>query len=205
MKLKIHALLAGIFAISGMAYAQTPETSEETPPVPAAESAKKLPPEAKDIILKSFDKDGDGYLNDAELDEARQAIERRKERLLERQKLAVRAIIKEYDSDGDGKLDETELLPFIAKQNQLFADMRAQLPPEVRRAMMEEEARNIQERRARPENRRMQSPSDGERPRQGNREGRGPRTEDRQNAPRRLPSVPIDAEDLNELAKPKSE
>ena len=202
MKLKILTSLLGICAFAGLAYAQDAEPTEDVK-TPAAETAKKLPPEAKAIILKNFDKDGDGFLNDEELAEARQAIERRKERLLERQKLAVRAILKEFDANGDGKLDETELLPFIAKQNQLFAEMRAQLPPEVRRKMMEDE---LQERRARGgEGRRMQAPADGERPRQtGNREGRGPRP-DGQNMPRRLPQDPISAEDLNELTKPKSE
>ena len=60
---------------------------------------RKLPP----FLMKKFDKDGDGKLNEEERAEARKTMEARRQEAL-----------KKFDKDGDGKLNEEERKAAIA-------------------------------------------------------------------------------------------
>lgn len=228
---KVLSLIALAASAGICAYAQPEAPKVEDNQIPS-ETPRKLPPEAKAMILRDFDKDGDGYLNEEELAEARRFIEQRRERFLERQKAFAQSIIKEFDKDGDGKLGEDELLPFLIRQHQIFAELRMHLPEDVRARMQAERrargegrpedgrrhmgpgnaGRHISPADGRgriapdaPNGRRMKQPQDGERRGPEMKDGRGPRgKEGRTDAPRRLPPPPIMPDDLNELAKPKA-
>ena len=52
---------------------------------------------SREEVMKKFDKDGDGKLNEDERAEARKAMEARRAEMIEK-----------FDKDGDGKLNEEE-------------------------------------------------------------------------------------------------
>jgi len=58
----------------------------------------------RQAMLKRFDQDGDGQLNEAERGEARKAGEARREKAQEHRK----QLLSRFDGDGDGRLGETE-------------------------------------------------------------------------------------------------
>lgn len=116
-----------ISIICTLSFAAMPIFAEDGAPKqeqPAnAESQTKLPESFKNRMLKQFDKDGDGYLNEAELAEAKASLKERRKRFEEMQKKHAEGVLKEFDKDGDGKLSAEELVPLIEKQRRMFADM----------------------------------------------------------------------------------
>ena len=98
----ITATIVGLAAFSAVAWAQ----SEGTGP-----NSTGGRPGLREKIVKEFDKDGDGKLNEEERAAARKAMEERREATSRpaRDGEPIReAIIKKFDKDGDGKLNEEE-------------------------------------------------------------------------------------------------
>ena len=91
-----RAALFGLALGLGGAIAQAEEPAE-----------KPVPPE----VLKKYDKDGDGKLNDAE------KAERQKDRRAEHD-----ANIAKYDKDGDGKLNDEEKAAMRADKKKKAAE-----------------------------------------------------------------------------------
>lgn len=95
------------------------------------------PMSVKIQLLKKFDKDGDGRLNEQERAEAMKAIKEKSASLNELREKNVQSVIKRYDKDGDGKLDQTELAAFLEEQRKMFENMRSrrfrnmQVPKEI--------------------------------------------------------------------------
>lgn len=116
-----------ISIICALSFAAMPAFAEDGAPKREqpenAQSQSKLPPSFKNRMLKQFDKDGDGYLNEAELAEAKASLKERRKRFEEMQKKHAESVLKEFDKDGDGKLSAEELVPLIEKQRRMFADM----------------------------------------------------------------------------------
>lgn len=94
MKTKSSLLLLGLL-FSGAMLARADDTASTTPP-PAASAH---PHRAE--LLKRFDKNGDGKLDDAEKAEAKKFAQ-------EHKGAGKDALLKKFDANGDGKLDETE-------------------------------------------------------------------------------------------------
>ena len=88
MKTKTLMIAGMAFALIGTSQAE--EGKKDHP-------HRELPPE----VIKRFDKDADGKLNEEERKAAREAHE---ERMKERRK----EMLKEFDKDGDGELNEEE-------------------------------------------------------------------------------------------------
>lgn len=98
--------LATLAAATFTASAQEGERPQRGP--------RQLPPE----LVKEFDKDGDGKLNDEEAKAAREALQARREE-------ARKKMIAKYDKDGDGTLNEEE-------RKKMTEDLQAQ-----RKALLE--------------------------------------------------------------------
>ena len=62
----------------------------------------------KELVLKKFDKDGDGQLNEAEKKEAKKAQKKFAKGKKEKKKQRKMNMLKKFDADGDGKLSEEE-------------------------------------------------------------------------------------------------
>lgn len=188
-KFKICAVLAALaMPVAGHSQGGAPIP----PPPPEPEG---LPQMAKDRILERFDKDGDGYLNEEELAEAKRAVAERQAKIEEMQQRHAQRIIKEYDRDGDGKLSAEELIPLLEKHRRMYADLM--------------EASGMAPRPGghpgpgihNPDDRRpVIRPGRGE----GPREMREHRREHPPQRPERLRRSPITPDDLNELALPKN-
>jgi Ca2+-binding EF-hand superfamily protein len=88
MKTKPFIIIAASIGIIGSAYAEEGKPERQH---------RKLPPE----ILKKFDKDGDGKLNEEEREAAKAARE-------EMMKARKKEMLEKFDKDGDGKLSEEE-------------------------------------------------------------------------------------------------
>jgi Ca2+-binding EF-hand superfamily protein len=87
-------------ALAGTLAVQAQEAPREGGPRrggPGGPGNRQTPPE----VLKEFDKDGDGKLNDEEAQAARTAMQARREE--QRKKM-----LEQYDTDKDGKLSEDE-------------------------------------------------------------------------------------------------
>ena len=98
MKTKITCIalaLAGI--VTASAQEGKPEGQRRGPGGPGGPGARQVPP----AVLKEFDKDGDGKLNDEEAKAARAAMQAKREE-------AQKKILAEFDADKDGKLSEEE-------------------------------------------------------------------------------------------------
>ncbi len=97
--------------------------AEATPAPEAQKPTSKLPEFFKKRILNQFDKDKDGFLDDAELAAAKASLVERRNRFEEMQKRHAKRVLKEFDKDNDGKLSAEELVPLIEKQRRMFADI----------------------------------------------------------------------------------
>lgn len=75
---------------------------------------------AKMLLLKQFDKDGDGRLNKAERAEARKAMKGKMADFEQIRRKHAKDIVARFDRDGDGKLSEEELIPFLEEQRKMF-------------------------------------------------------------------------------------
>lgn len=108
--MKLHlassVLLIGLLATSLHAV-DAPPSATPAKPQPAVR------PAFSEEVLKTYDKDGDGKLNDAEL-RAMLIARREKAAAARREKLEQET--KEFDTDGDGKLSEAEVEAMRAKQ-----------------------------------------------------------------------------------------
>ena len=136
MKKKLHRipLLIGIIAATSLAANAEPGDGQRQGPG----GPRPLPPE----VVKEFDADGDGKLNEAERATAREAF---KAKMEERKA----TFIKEHDTDGDGELSDAERetarekmkAKFEEKRQELLgkydANNKGQLDPEERKALVE--------------------------------------------------------------------
>lgn len=86
--LALATLAAGTFAVSAQ---------EEGRRGGRGGAPRELPPE----IVKKYDKDGDGKLNEEETKTAREALQAERE-------AARKKMIEKFDKDGDGKLNDEE-------------------------------------------------------------------------------------------------
>jgi hypothetical protein len=91
----IALALAGI--VTASAQEGPAEGQRRGPGGPGGAGGRQLPP----AVLKEFDKDGDGKLNDEEAQAARTAMQAKREE-------AQKKILAEFDADKDGKLNEEE-------------------------------------------------------------------------------------------------
>lgn len=71
-------------------------------------------------LMKQFDKDGDGRLNDEERAEAMKALKDKTADLEQMRKKFAQEIIAKFDKDGDGKLGVEELMEFLEEQRRVF-------------------------------------------------------------------------------------
>ncbi len=86
----------------------------------------QMDPAMRIQLMREYDKDGDGRLNEEERAEAVKSI---KEKMVDLQQMRLKhaeGVIKKYDKDGDGKLDANELSEFLEEQRQMFARSRGQ-------------------------------------------------------------------------------
>lgn len=116
---------------------------------PAKPAVQEFPQRANMMaeVLKQFDKDGDGKLNDQE----REAMMTARKAMGEKMRLARE---KEFDKDGDGKLSEQERAAMMAAMQQRHPQMKemikrfdkdgdGKLNAEEKKAMMDERARRM--------------------------------------------------------------
>lgn len=130
----IHTTLIGSLAIliAGTAAAQ------DKPEGDARRGRPQMSPEMREQMLKEFDKDGDGELNEKERTAAREAGRARME-------ARRAAFMKKWDKDGDGELSDTEREAMKADMEKRRKKMLkkydkdgdGELNAEERKAMME--------------------------------------------------------------------
>lgn len=139
-------LSATLFLGAGLA-----AQAQETPPPPSPDDEVALappppvdesiqPPPVRAELIKKFDKNGDGKLDDAEKAEARKAFGKNHPRLAEKMRSAKRGpgnedfrrgfMLGKFDQNGDGKLDDTERAAARAEGEKR---MRAGLEKELQR------------------------------------------------------------------------
>ena len=197
-----------ISIICALSFAAMPMFAEDGAPKqekPANADSQKLPESFKNRMLKQFDKDGDGYLNEVELAEAKAYLKERRKRFEEMQKKHAERVLKEFDKDGDGKLSAEELVPLIEKQRRMFAEMSS-------RRGRPDGVPQVRGERPRAKGAMMPPPNvDGETPPPPNadeaapRQGKQLRPDKRQMRPERPRFRHPMPEDLDELALPKAE
>lgn len=198
-----------ISIICALSFAAMPTFAEDGAPKqeqPANADSQKLPESFKNRMLKQFDKDGDGYLNEAELAEAKASLQERRKRFEEMQKKHAERVLKEFDKDGDGKLSAEELVPLIEKQRRMFAEMSS-------RRGRPDGVPQVRGERPRAKGAMMPPPNaDGETPppspnadEAAPRQGKQLRPDKRQTRPERPRFRHPMPEDLDELALPKAE
>lgn len=197
-----------ISIICALSFAAMPMFAEDGAPKqekPANADYQKLPESFKNRMLKQFDKDGDGYLNEAELAEAKASLKERRKRFEEMQKKHAERVLKEFDKDGDGKLSAEELVPLIEKQRRMFAEMSS-------RRGRPDGVPQVRGERPRAKGAMMPPPNvEGETPPPPNadeaapRQGKQLRPDKRQMRPERPRFRHPMPEDLDELALPKAE
>ena len=131
MKTKSLIVIAASFGLIGSAYAEHAKGEHNK----GEHHMDKLPPE----ILKKFDKDGDGKLNDEEREAAKAARE-------EMMKAHRAEMLKKYDKDGDGKLSEEEETTMRQDRRKMIlerfdknkdGELNDEEKAEMRKAMME--------------------------------------------------------------------
>lgn len=121
MKIRELSILLCSLAIALPAFAQ----EQEKAPAPApAKEKMQCPAKIKARILKKYDKDGDGKLNDAECAELRKVMQQKMAKREEFCKKRVARVLEKFDKDGDKKLDETEIRAFLDEQRRVFERMR---------------------------------------------------------------------------------
>lgn len=197
-----------ISIICALSFAAMPMFAEDGAPKqekPANADSQKLPESFKNRMLKQFDKDGDGYLNEAELAEAKASLKERRKRFEEMQKKHAERVLNEFDKDGDGKLSAEELVPLIEKQRRMFAEMSS-------RRGRPDGVPQVRGERPRAKGAMMPPPNvDGDTPPPPNadeaapRQGKQLRPDKRQMRPERPRFRHPMPEDLDELALPKAE
>lgn len=79
---------------------------------------------AKIQLMKKYDKDGDGRLNEEERKLANKAMKEKSADLNEMRQKHAKDVIKRFDKDGDEKLSESELTVFLDEQRKMFEKMR---------------------------------------------------------------------------------
>lgn len=100
-------------AVAAVSLALVSARGAEGQGVAVAAPERRAPPAT---LLKEFDKDGDGKLNEAERTAMREAFKARREQ-------AIKAREKEFDKNGDGKLDDAERAAFEAAQKAQMEQM----------------------------------------------------------------------------------
>lgn len=88
-----------------------------------------MDPATRIQLMKQFDKDGDGRLNEEERAAAREVIKNKSADLEQLKKNHAKDVIKKFDVDGDGKLDQEELSAFLDEQRKLFNKQRRSMGP----------------------------------------------------------------------------
>ncbi len=111
-------LLALTFSAVG---ANAQDKNSQTKPV--------IDTQSKEILMKQFDKDGNGKLDVKERMAAMKAIKSMSSDLDELKQKHVDNIIKRFDKDGDQKLDKTELISFLDEQRNMFEKRRHKMHP----------------------------------------------------------------------------
>ena len=86
----------------------------------------QMDPAMRIQLMREYDKDGDGRLNEEERAEAVKSIKGKMADLQQMRLKHAEGVIKKYDKDGDGKLDAGELSEFLEEQRQMFARSRGQ-------------------------------------------------------------------------------
>ncbi|MBR6389042.1 MAG: EF-hand domain-containing protein [Opitutales bacterium] len=215
MKLKNISIMACALSFCAvLSFAQSAPEAADSAPAAAAESAAadaqkgKLPEAFKKRILRQFDKDGDGYLNETELAAAKASLKERRQRFEEMQKKHAQKMIEEFDKDGDGKLSAEELVPLIEKQRRMFADMSARSQNRRAEGRAEGRGEGRGERGERFRRDRGEKP-DLPPPPQARQDGATPPPpppDVQRRGPRQLPNMlrHPSPEDLDELAKPEA-
>lgn len=131
--MKFHTLILMLACVSaGVTLAQQEEQAPAREGMHARSKGSEkggVSPEMRDRLLKNFDADGDGHLNDEEIAAARKARDARAKRpetetkspTAEEKKSRPRSsthemspevkerLLKKFDTNGDGELDETEM------------------------------------------------------------------------------------------------
>ena len=102
---------ATLFVLPVRAADQAPGSGQVVPPAPAPSGRSHV--SATDAeILKRYDKNEDGRLDDDEvaaaMDENRKSADAGREKMKDRLKERQQAWLKEFDKNGDGKLDAAE-------------------------------------------------------------------------------------------------
>lgn len=88
-----------------------------------------MDPATRIQLMKQFDKDGDGRLNEEERAAAKEALKDKSADLAELKKNHAKDVIKKFDKDGDGMLNESELTVFLDEQRALFEKQRQNMRP----------------------------------------------------------------------------
>lgn len=86
---------------------------------------KDIDPVSRIKILKQFDKNSDGVLDDEEKAEARKALKDKSIEIVDMKKKHVKDIMAKYDLNRDGVIDLQELESYLDSQRKLFESMQA--------------------------------------------------------------------------------
>ena len=107
MKTKILSIITILmaFAMSSFAQPPLPPSADSAPNA----DASKISPRFKERILKEFDKDQDGYLNEEEMATAKKSFAERRARFEQMRKSFAEKVMKDFDKDGNGSLNAVEL------------------------------------------------------------------------------------------------
>ena len=144
-------------AILAVAAATISVRAEEPPKLANTNFPSRMTMPMRPDILKEFDKDGDGKLNEQEM-AAMIAARRAKGEMMRK------AMEKEFDKDGDGKLNDEERKAMMAEMQKRRAnapqyqemlkrfdkDGDGKLNDEERKAMMEERAKHMHQKDVTP-------------------------------------------------------
>lgn len=132
--------LKHLFIIAANLAVVIPVLAQELAPAPAAEAPAR--PNRADVI-KQFDRNGDGVLDDTERQAAREVLNARSPRRTAGQTNAsspsATELMRRFDQNGDGKIDDAERAAAreAANRNRPAAAATA-LPPIDRQAMVKE-------------------------------------------------------------------
>ncbi len=113
----IIATLIAAFAISAT-YAQDDSAKEAQNANP--DNITNLDIKTRIQLMKRFDKNGDGKLDEEERAEAKKALSEKAADLKDMRLKFAKNIIAKYDKNGDNKLDEEELVAFLEEHRRNF-------------------------------------------------------------------------------------
>lgn len=138
MKTKNISILVLALVSSLTAFAQEAPQAKEASSDNNSQT-QKISPRFKERILKEFDKDGDGFLNEEELAAAKKAFAERKNRFETMRLEYAKKVMGEFDKDNDGKLSTEELSLLLEQHRRMMLELQrsyengtAQVPPEFR-------------------------------------------------------------------------